>query len=471
MLQALASRLGLGTMFGYDAILDKGKRRIASVRSVSEDRELTQSGRNQLQATARDLPRNFSVAAWAIRKHLDFVSRFTFDCTTGEDAFDRQLEALMEDASTPDNWDISGRHDRCRWLRLFEARACVDGDILGVQLKTGHLQAIESDRIRSKDFGDTEDVVQGVRVDKTGRALSYQVHRRQHPSGLEFERDVAAANCVFHGYFDRFDQVRGISPLAPGLNALQDVYENFDYALAKAKISQLFGIAWTRDADMAPAPLTEEAGEDEPTGPRYGITFGNKPVSVDLDPGDDFKVIESQTPSNQFREFTLQMIQVALKALDIPFCFFDESHTNFYGSKSAVTLYIEACKAKRHALELALRKITQWKIRQWIVAGKLVLPAGMTPETVPYTWIHAGLPWWDPAKEINADNQAVKSGFRCRSEIRKERFGDDWFKVIDKLAEEQAYAEGKGVVLDSIVLQPVADTPDPRDEKPGRVAA
>lgn len=457
MLQALRNRLG--TMLGYDAIVDKGKRRQASVRSVSEDRELQQSGRNQLNANARDQVRNFAVAAWAVRKHLDFVSRFNFDCSSGNDAFDVQIEKLMEDASATGNWDIAGRHDRERWLRLFEARACVDGDILGVKLKSGHLQAIESDRIRSKEHIDSEKIVQGVRLNAAGKALGYQIHARRHLGGFDFEREVKAENVVHHGYFDRFDQVRGISPMAPGLNSLQDVYENFDYALAKMKISQLFGLKFTRDADESPAPISETVSEEKSdTGPRYDIHFGNKPVLLDLDPGDDADILESRTPSNEFQSFTEAIIQVALKALDIPYCFFDESHTNFYGSRAAVTLYIEACKMKRHFLELVLRDITNWKIRQWVVAGKLKLPAGMTVDTVPYTWIHAGLPWWDPVKEINAANQEVRGGFNSRRRIRKEKYGDDWFKIVDELAEEQQYAASKGVLLESALLpEPAAD--------------
>lgn len=461
LLESLKNRLG--TFFGYDAIVDKNKRRMSAVKTGAEDKELGQSGRGQLNANARDQVRNFAVAAWAVRKHLDFVSRFRFDCKSGGQGddeltrFDKQVEALMTVASYKENWDIAGRHDRNRWLRLFEARACVDGDVLGVKMRTGHLQAIESDRIRNEKQIDTENVTQGVEHSPSGRAVAYQVHRRDFNGGFKFERRVPAENCVHHGYFDRFDQVRGISPMAPGLNTLQDTYENFDYALMKAKISQLFGIKFTREAEESPAPVIIDEDEDEgPDGPRYSVTFGNKPIVLDLNPGDDAEFLESNTPSEEFQAFTSAMIQVALKALDIPYCFFDESHTNFYGSRAAVTLYVEACKHKREALEGVLRDITLWKLRQWVFDGKLVLPAGMTVETVPFCWIHAGLPWWDPAKEISAEIAAVKGGLTSRSQIRKEKYGDDWkTAVIDVLADEQQYAESKGVVLET--AEPVLD--------------
>jgi hypothetical protein len=48
--------------------------------------------------------------------------------------------------------------------------------------------------------------------------------------------------------FDRFDQLRGISPLAAAINTLRGTYEGFDYALAKAKVAQMFALAFYREA-------------------------------------------------------------------------------------------------------------------------------------------------------------------------------------------------------------------------------
>lgn len=465
MLQALKSRIG--SFFGYDAVENKGRRRFPTPNSNSEDRELDSYKRRQLVASARDQARNFAIAAWAIRKHLDFVSRFNFDCSSGNDAFDDQFESLMADASEVENFDICARHDRNRWLRIYEARACVDGDILGVMLKSGHLQAVESDRIKSKEAIDDQKMAHGVSLDKQGRATGYQIWRREPFGYMTFEREIKAENCLFHGYFDRFDQVRGISPLAPGLNSLQDVYENVNYALIKAKVSQLFGLAFSRDAETAPAPIGEDAAESADDGPRYNVNFGRGPIMLDMEQGDDVKILESSTPSTQFQDFMTAVIQISLKSLDIPYCFYDESHTNFYGSRAAVMLYIESCKTKRDNLRRILQQYKFWKARQFVAEGKLILPVGMRPETVPGEWIHAGLPWWDPEKEINASNQEVKSGFNSRRRIRKEKYGDDWFKIIDELAEENEYAEKKGVVLESVVLpQPEVDPADPKEEKP-----
>lgn len=444
--------------FGYDAVANSGKRRVSTPVIRSEDQELNSAQRRQMQSQAGDVVRNFAIASWAVRKHLDFVSRFSFQAQTGNDVVDTQIEELVREFSEQGNCEVTRRHDLFRFIRLFEARACVDGDVGAIKLSNGMLQAVESDRIRqplgndafvSPITGEVDSAepgwVHGVNCTKWGAANAYAVWKRS-ANGYVFERNIAARNFILHGYFDRFDQVRGITPLASGLNSLQDVYENFDYALAKAKVSQLFGIAFFSDRQQAAGIVEEESEDDEDSEePRYKVDFKQGPMAIELDPGDKAEILESNQPSDQFQNFTQSIIQVALKSLDIPFCFYDESHTNYYGSKAAVVLYIESCKHKRKNLQNVLNEITRWKIAQWVLEGRLVLPSGMDASNVTFEWIHAGLPWWDPSKEIAADVAAVDSGLRTRTEIRKERFGDNWEDVIREKAKEDKLMTELGI--------------------------
>jgi len=138
--------------FGYDgADTSKKTRRAPTSALVSEDRQLTAQKRKVLQSAARDLSRNFSIAAWAIRKHLDFVSSFKFQSRTGDESLDRDIDGLMTWWSRPENCDAAGRHGLPRMLRLAEERRTVDGDVFLVKLTgqrvRGKLQAIEGDRV------------------------------------------------------------------------------------------------------------------------------------------------------------------------------------------------------------------------------------------------------------------------------------------------------------------------------------
>ncbi len=51
----------------------------------------------------------------------------------------------------------------------------------------------------------------------------------------------------------------------------------------------------------------------------------------DFDVGDKAEFLESQQPSDQFRAYTQLVSMMALKALDIPYSFYDESFTNYSG--------------------------------------------------------------------------------------------------------------------------------------------
>jgi capsid protein len=82
-----------------------------------------------------------------------------------------------------------------------------------------------------------------VRAEKAGRPIEFCNCQRGKTTdagsnaAFSFERIVPARNFYHFGYFDRFDQVRGIAPLATAVNTLRDTYEGMDYALAKMKVS------------------------------------------------------------------------------------------------------------------------------------------------------------------------------------------------------------------------------------------
>ena len=450
--------------FGYDgADTSKQKRRAPTSALTSEDRALTAKKRKILQSAGRDLSRNFSIAAWAIRKHLDFVSSFKFQSRTGDDGLDREVERLMDWWSRPENCDAAGRHGLGRLIRLAEERRTVDGDVFLVKLTgqrvRGKLQAIEGDRVvnpgsDSLTMPDTA-WTHGVRTNQAGRAISYAVHKRgDGGKGLELDRVIAARNVIHHGHYDRFDQVRGVSPLAPAINAFRDVYEAADYALAKAKVSQLFGLVFYRDALDSPGTLDTSDEND------ISVDFGSGPLMLDLEPGARAEFIESKNPAQEFQTFTQLMISVALKSLDIPFSFFDESFTNFYGSRGALLHYQKSCEPKRAEVKDVLRRLTAGRLAVWIEDGVLQLPAGRSLGDMKWEWIPAGLAWWDPAKEIRGDVEAINAGLRTRSEIRAEKYGDDWIDVVDQLAREREALEERGLLSDDDDLSPVLNNDD-----------
>lgn len=437
------------TQFVYDAVEQRGRRKSPNVDSRSEDLILDSSKRNKLQANAFDIGRNFSIARWMVRRHLDYVASFDFHARFGDPDTDAQAERLMNRWFAKENCDRAERHPFWRIVRLIELMRTVSGDVGLIKLADARLQCIEGDRVRNPNGTTTDGQnakwVHGLQLDPGGKAVAYAISKRRIYGGFEHERVVPATNFILHGHFDRFDQVRGISPVASALNPLRDVYENFDYALAKAKVTQLFAMAITskrlEDAGGADnVTATETQDEDGNTKTKYDVDFGKGPIKLELDPGDEAKFLESATPSTQFQDFTQLVIQVALKALDIPFSFYDESHTNFFGSRAAWLHYERSCIFKRKDLLDVLNAITKWRLMLFVLDGELKLPRGLSLDEEPWEWVPLGMPWWDPSKEINGDLAAIRAGLDNPQRITKDRGKGDWYDNVDQIAKAIKYA-------------------------------
>lgn len=450
--------------FGYDAVESSNRRKARMVIIKSEDDTLTATNRKRLIATAQDQVRNFAIAQWMIRKHLDYVSRFTFQSKTGDAEFDWEMERRVAEWSRPQNCDIAGRHSLQRFISLCEMRRVVDGDVGVLRLQSGHLQAIEGDRIRfiapmagkrlSKPDGSPyieKDFIHGVLLGDGGRARAYAICTR-NGGALEFERLISATNVSMLGYYTRFDQVRGISPLASALNTLSDLYESYEYQLIKAKMHSMFGVAIISSGDNSLGgegsglPVTA----DETT-IANSTTFETKLKSgsiLDLEPGEDIKMIESHTPSAEFMQYAEVMTRVALLALDIPYSIFDVSETTYSGGRTDWLGYIQSAKSKRADLREWLDEIIRWKLMQWILDSKnpLRIPSEYDVETLPFEWQAIGIPWIDPLKEITANLAAINGGISSRTRVCRE-LGYDFEDVVRELQREDQLIAAANITL------------------------
>jgi lambda family phage portal protein len=447
----------------YDAITTNGRRRVPRLDMRSEDRLFLPLDRDQLLSNARSLRRNAAIAAWAIRKHQDYVSTFNFQCRSGNPELDREVESLMNWWARPLNCDVSGRFSLHELIRMAEGLRTTDGDCFFYKLSDGRIQLIEADRVRTPtDLGEYKDTlspnefadfVHGVEVTPSGKPLRYAIAERTGGIGQNgfTLKEVTQAQYVYHlAYRERYDQIRGISPLSSAINQFADLYEAQEYALAKMKLSQLFALKFKHGT-------VAEDGSDP-----YKFEFGQGPQIVELDPTDDAEFLESATPSNEFQAFMLQGIQAALKSLDIPFSFYDESHTNYSGARQAWIMYEQSCESKRNQLRQLLNNLTVWRLSLFIADGHLNVPAGMSMDDIVFEWIPAGIPWIDPLKEVTANALAVKSGLKSRQMLCKEN-GDDFFTIVDQIAQENEYLAQKGLNtdIDNITLNlHMGDTPN-----------
>lgn len=460
---------------GYDAAETRTRRYNRQINLQREDKVLRNLDRDRVVSNTRALKRNAVDVAWAIRKHLDYVSTFTFRSTNstqtdddtlkpGLQALDDAINASVREWSKPENCDVTGRHSLSALTRLNESCAVTDGDCFTMLISDGSMQLIEGDRVRNPtnigewkpadlaaqniDFSDGT-WINGVQISDTGKPLRYAICDRLGPQAYVLRSIVSAKYIVPHGYFERYDATRGVSPLASALNTFCDLYEAREYALAKMKLAQIFALKMTLAGDSDQEAEPDPSAVNDPNKPYspegYKFNFGDGPQSMTLQPGDDAEFLESHQPSNEFQAFFQSGLAAGLKALDIPFSFYDEAHSTYSGSRQALVMYEQSAELKRQRLLLWLNAITRWRISLAILDGELTLPDGVTVEDLHWDWVHAALPWIDPVKEANAQAQLLANSTTSRQRICKEN-GQDFWEILEEQAEESAAMKAKGLV-------------------------
>jgi len=451
--------------------LHGGDRKQLRTRTGISEVHLGESARKKAIANTRDLRRNFAVAAWGIRKHLDYVADFRFKANGDNQELKDYLSMKVNEWSTKSRFDQSGRFSLQKALRLMEASRFVDGDVFAYKLRNGRVQFIEADRVKNltkpgEKLPKTKTWLQGLLINnKSQKIEKMRVGERIPGSGqLRYLTDVNWRDVLPLSYVERFDQWRGISPLLSGMSIFQDQAEASEYALAKLKIEQLFGIAFYRDGneqigDMmnngtSLSDITDPA-DLEPAG--YDVNLGKGPIQLDLDPGDRAEFLESKNPSSDSQAYMLMMIEMACKTLDFPINFYDESKANFAGSRGAMINYRKSTQSKKADLAQWLNAWLLWKIDWSIANGDVYL--AQQKENIRFEWVPSGFEWWDTLKQAKGAREMISMGLDSPQRIARET-DTDFYQNIDDIAQAMKYAESKGVDLNLGLIE----EPQPTEE-------
>jgi len=165
---------------------------------------------------------------------------------------------------------------------------------------------------------------------------------------------------------------------------------------------------------------------------------------LELERDDKAQFLSDNNPSNTWQDFMQTVISMALKSLDIPFSFYQEDFTNFFGSKSALLLYLKSCVSKRRNLrQRFLEPWTEWQLNLLKADPEFRVLRGL--EKVDFRWIAQGTPWANPLQEVQASVMEISMGMSSRKRKVMEIYGEDVYDIIDEIQEEQAYMEAAGL--------------------------
>lgn len=439
----------------YDAIEPAPTRRPIYVSGKSEDRELATHNRQRLISEARDQIRNFSLAGFALRKHLQFVSYYRFTADTPNREFNAALERRVERWKRRDQCDAARRSNFDELITIIETHRALDGDVGVLRRSDNRLQIVEGDRIRNPrpTLGAPVDPawINGVKTNKQGRAIEYAIWGRNPGGTFDFERTVSARDFDLLAYRFRRDQVRGVSLFAPAVKMISYLYDGLDYALAKLKLEQMVGLVTKLDdgGNLAGIEKTDGDQIDEQARERFGKDL----LHVALKVGEDAAFMESKNPSENFQHFCENVLRMIFAALDLPYSFYDGSKTNFYGSKGEFEQYLDTVEKKQLAtIETLDEWIYQWLLPNWLTdpADPFygALPAGWTLDDLrgDVGWRGSGLPSWRLFEYVKETQAAINGGLINPFNLA-DSFGESITKNLQSLRDLQKLADEYGIAL------------------------
>lgn len=443
----------------YEAATRTNARRPVYYSTKSEDQELQPRERQTIISDSRDMLRNFTLAGFVIRKHLQQIAYYRFNAGTPDRDFNSRLEKRISQWMRAENCDASRRHSFDELLYLHESARATDGDSGILKLNDNRLQLIEGDRIRQPTDPEIvgrypQDWIHGVKVGRFGEAKLYAIHRRNPSGGFVFERIVRSDDLELNGYYTRADQVRGVSLTAPAARMFALLYESLDLALAKIKMEQALGIKTVFKDDYGFSddsnPITNESRSEEIADNAKKV-YGSDILHFNLREGEDAQVMESNNPSSNFMQFCEMVLRMIFAAFDIPYSFYDGSKTNYYGSEGEFEQYVDGIERKQSPTIAMLDRMSfDWLIYNWTMDQNdpLLIPHGWTIDDLRNDcgWSGAGLPSWRMYRNIKNMTEAINAGLLSPISLAGD-YGYDWRKNLDDLATVLDYARSKNLDL------------------------
>ncbi len=436
---------------------------------LSMDAEML-PGLRTLRARSRDLAVNNDYA----RRFLNLVKSNVIGpqgillqnkAREADGSYDKAANTKIEEAWKA--WGKKGICTRCgklSWVglqNLVLESAARDGEVLIIKTTDRKnpfgfsLQVLEADyldeNLNREASGGRNAIKGGVEVNSFGQPVAYHL-LAAHPgdsgplvSRRKYRR-LPAGQVIHLFRLERAEQTRGLPWLTTPSYRLKmlDGYEEAELVASRTEASKMgffispdgegyTGDDYETDGDPDSAPISEA----EPG------TFEQLPTGM------DFKAWDPQHPVTAFADFEKAILRGIASGLNVSYV----DLANDLEGVSYSSIRQGELSARDH-----YRALQRWFIdnfisevyREWLwyalLSNELRLPAGKLDKFNRPTWLGRGWSWVDPQKEIDANIEAVKHGFKSLSTVVGEQ-GYDIEDVFDSLAKEKELAREYGLIL------------------------
>ena len=403
-----------------------------------------------LRDRSRDLVRNNPFAAKAVQVIVSNVIGTGIVAQAQAQRSRRRSQQLTDVwlnwASDPQQCDWEGRLDFAG-IQALATRAIVEsGEVLirrrtrsgqrvPLQLQVMEPDFIDTTRDSSLDNGGL--IRQGIEYDSTGRRAAYWLFD-EHPGEnhlrmTNFTSSRVPAEQIIHCFRrDRPHQSRGIPWAAPVMLTLRDLDDYSSAQILKQKISACFA-GFVVDTEAADAGLDGE------------IFDRLEPGALELlPPGKDIR-FASPPSVGEFDKVSRELLLQVASGFGITYESLtgDLNQTSFSSGRMGWLEFHRNIEQWRWQMLIPQMLNPVWN---WFVAAGAV--NGVRAEGVVAHWTPPRRELIDPAKEIQATKDAVRSGFMSLSEAQRE-FGYDPEEVITEIAQDNERLDDLGVILDT----------------------
>jgi lambda family phage portal protein len=436
--------------------------------TTSSDAELQYSLR-RLRDRARELCRNDDYA----RRYLQLMS----SNVVGEHGFTLQSRARNLNEPNVGQLDAAGNeiierafrrwgkscsaNQRQSWLdiqRLVIQGLCRDGEILirfvrGKRWRDGlALQVLEPDFL-DEEYFTTEPkgrrVVMGVELDEFDAPVAYYLKLGQgHPFDTfgqrrSDKRTRVPAEDILHIYLpDRAQQTRGVTWFASAMSRMRILsgYEEAELIAARTAAAKM-GFLVSADGEGF-------IGDESADGNQI---MSGEPGSIQqLPAGMSFQEWNPSHPTSAYAEFHKGVLRGIASGLGI-------SYTSLSNNLEGVSYSsirqgaLEERDLYRQIQSFLIQHLCEPVAQEWL---KMSMTSGSIP--IPITrydkfsntleFRGRGFSWVDPAKEIRAEVEAVRNGFKSLNDVARQ-YGRDVEEVFQQMQADKEMAERYGISL------------------------
>jgi lambda family phage portal protein len=336
-------------------------------------------------------------------------------------------------------------------LGRFRVRRPEDGLSVPLQLQLLEAEHLDTSANRSLPNGNV--IKGGIELNRLGQREAYHLFR-EHPGESAGSRETVRvpASEILHVFKPlRPGQLRGEPWLARILVKLHELDQYDDAELVRKKTAAMFAGFITKND-----PEAQVMGEGQPDDKgiaQAGLEPGTMQV---LEPGEDVKFSEPGDVGGSYEAFLRQQLRMIAVGMGITYeqLTSDLTGVNYSSIRAGLIEFRRRCETLQHQVLVYQFCRPVW--RRWfelaVLAGNLPITAtAFQRDCRAYLnakWIPQGWDWVDPLKDQQAEQLAVRNGFKSRSEVVSS-LGYDAEEIDAEIASDNARADTLGLVFDS----------------------